>query len=246
MLSMATIYFIVLCLILATTTAHIEWGIVNGSIQLPCYTIYPVNWARVSPSNYYTFVINTDVPTHVYSGKAYLSYSANYKNLTLTNLTIDDTGNYQCIEHLAKQTIRQPLITLMVVNPSIINVVINATVGDTVELPCAFESAMWSLCKNNTLTTLLQDTTKNLMLYNVSQSDSGIYYCFKGTLSYGMKLSVNPIRTTIVECTSIQAISVDIYYIIITILAISTLLLICILAIVLCRQQTYTTLPMYK
>lgn len=231
--------------ILIKATDQIKWGVVNGFAQLPCYTEYAVSWIKVLPSNQYTYIINRNRPTSAYSSRAALSLLEYYKNLTLTNLTFDDAGNYRCIEHMAIPVTKNPTVILTIVDPMNINVSINAFVGDNIELPCAFESAMWSMCTNNTLIPVSYDTTNKLKIYNVSQSNSGVYYCFKNMLSYSIKLAVSPIRTTINNCISSQfiTVNVNIYYAIITILVISTLLSTSILAVVFCKRKPYIAIP---
>lgn len=228
---MALRYFIVLGLISTASTEYV-WGVINGSAQLPCHTSHPVNWVKVSPSGFSTNVITKNDPAHMFIGKAYLSEEPTYKNLTILNLHIDDASNYRCIELAPKNSNRQPLISLIVFDPSVADTTMNATSGDSAELQCAFESpTKWAFYRKdtNTLLTLSEyDNENSLTIWEVSQANDGTYYCFKGTLSHSIRL--------VVELRPIEPINVVVLYIIIATLTMITLLAIIGCIIALCRR----------
>lgn len=239
-------YIIAICLI-PMAIAQYTRGLVGGSAIIPCRVVNMDNYINcmlyTNSMKFRRYIVYENKVTPAYrNDKAYLLTSFRDAKIVLMNLTFLDAGVYTCEEYSNDNSTQYNhlLITLAIFNSSIVNAVINATVGDSVELSCAFISPKWFFTNNgdNELHALPQYNTNRFTIYNVEQSNSGIYYCFKGARSYSIRLDV-----------VYKSVDLNMYYAIIIALAILTLLLTIIvvtIVIVLCKRNTYSmSLPLY-
>lgn len=258
---MATLYIIAIYLIQAATAQSFRYtrgAVVGGSVQLPCYIPdgngYMEWLVMAKHDDAYSVVVEDNAFTSNYKdNRRYVSLSYNYINLTITNIADEDVGVYQC----QNLNLNSAAFDLIIVNPQVVDFNLSVHVGDFVNLECPFSAANeWSIYKGgNTLVPFHNST--HLSIWNVSLSDSGIYYCFKNKQSYSINVSVEFVPTTTAahttaayttaEATTMQfIIDVNVYHTIIATLAIIILLLLMltiILIFMLCRRKPHTALP---
>lgn len=226
----------IICLFLVSVNSyHIERGIINGSVQLPCRinNSQPVDWKYCKNiKDKKTFVIIGDVPMRVYRERFNIEKTCNFRNLTINNLQMSDTGLYYCMDDGGLGVTHNP-IYLIVINYVVANDTLNVTVGDTMNLMCPFDSPEWLMLRGNTLVSIQSHNMKNVSLFY-----TGIYFCFKDEYWYSVKLVVSdkPCVPTICISTNIDISTISLYAII-SVLTISNAMTI----VFCCRKKLYLT-----
>lgn len=244
---MVTLYIIVF---LPIVSAQYVRGIVGGSAQLPCRRediraninwIFYFNFMR----NNEVFIVHFDKFIQRYSdNRIYLMHSYHYANLTFENLSLSDSGIYICTEYNIDNNNEFGIdicrLMLTVVDPFIEIDNISVNVGDLLTFNCIYNSTEVWVYKDSKFTMLPHHNTSQLLIYNVSLSDSGIYYCFKDTLSYSIRIIVEPIPTTTAQYTTFEPTTMNfignVYYVILAALVCLILLLI----FMLCKRKFRT------
>lgn len=94
---------------------YVKKAVIGGSVQLPCradrHTLIEWRKKTVFP---FTLIVSENMPTYTYRNKVYLTCSYEYRNLTIMELTLADSGQYTCKEQFTNNTYNE--IKLLVVN----------------------------------------------------------------------------------------------------------------------------------